>query len=1089
MLPKCLVLFVFFSGCWVFPLLAQDTQSGTTQLDSLYIQARALQKAAKYDSALQLFDQVIAQASSQKNWRTKAASYNAVAGINLDLGNYQEAERLLNDAINIAETQLDGEPVLTGESYYVLAYSHVLQTNYPMAAQNYQKAIKAYMQAYGEVNADLANAYSGLGTTYTFMEHSNQKALVAIYKSIEILKQLGMQSSIEIARSYADMGGAFQSMQAYDSAIHYYEESLRVKFEVLREHHPEFGVTYYQLASIYLSLGDVDGAIDYYQKTLETDMVNFGADHHWIGEDYLSLADCYNTLGSYDKAIRYARQGATILEKDEEEHQQELGRSYLILGTAYKGSGQTELAKNYFSRTAQVMEGLFRVNRSLNALKMLARAYNYLGSIALEQKEYAQAQQYHQKALSVILAVEDRPMGTLGDTYYSLADAFLEQKNYVEAYQYLDKAKALFLEIYGNAHASVAETLRLQGEVRLQEGKLSEALLLFESAVRNLMPDDTLSDEVVLSPVLVHSLGSLAKAKQRLYTQESDLAALKDAYRAVLQGVALVDSIRVSFVSTGSERNPLQDYLPIYERGLDIAHQLYQEEQDDHWLAQALDLMENSRSLQLLAALREADARAFSGVPDSILVQEKRLMLELSYAESQARQVDSLRGEWQQKGFALRQRYEALKKDLANTYPDYYKLRYQGNTVPLDQLQVSVLSDDELMLEFLLGDSSIFLLEVSREQAQLHKIKRNDIFDEQINDILAALRRKLPLPDFVNPARAVYQLLLEQSLALYSKNKLVIVPDGILAYLPFEVLLTSEAGEQASFRNLPYLTKTHQINYQYSATLMQEQMQRSREAKEMNYLAFAPDFNQPLNILASAETNGLPPEDTVRGQLSELRGTRREVQEIDRWMSGKFYEGEQASEAVFKEQSGKYNILHLATHAIVDDQYPMNSRLLFTPSADSLEDGNLHAWELYGLQLDADMVVLSACNTGYGKLQRGEGVMSLGRAFAYAGCPSVVMSLWPAQDQATADLMGYFYEAIADGMEKDAAMQTARLRYLEEADDLLSHPFYWAGFVVQGEPDALTASFALSDLLPYSVVALLLIPVLVLRRKKIFGRG
>lgn len=196
-----------------------------------------------------------------------------------------------------------------------------------------------------------------------------------------------------------------------------------------------------------------------------------------------------------------------------------------------------------------------------------------------------------------------------------------------------------------------------------------------------------------------------------------------------------------------------------------------------------------------------------------------------------------------------------------------------------------------------------------------------------------------------------------------------------------------------------------------------------------------------------------------------------EVNAIADHFEGQFYEGATASEQLFKEYAPNYDIIHLATHAIIDDVHPMNSRLLFSLNEDSVQnanspdesaqDGNLYAWELYNMQLNAQMAVLSACNTGFGKLQRGEGVMSLGRAFAYAGCPSIIMSLWPAQDQATADIMVNFYQGLSAGMTKDEALQKAKLKYLENTDELFAHPFYWASFVVQGDSAPLNTPYGM----------------------------
>ena len=196
-----------------------------------------------------------------------------------------------------------------------------------------------------------------------------------------------------------------------------------------------------------------------------------------------------------------------------------------------------------------------------------------------------------------------------------------------------------------------------------------------------------------------------------------------------------------------------------------------------------------------------------------------------------------------------------------------------------------------------------------------------------------------------------------------------------------------------------------------------------------------------------------------------------------------------ATESQFKLAAPESDIIHLATHAIVDDRDPLNSRLLFTISEDTIDDGDLYVWELYNMQIDAQMAVLSACNTGFGKLERGEGVMSLGRAFAYAGCPSIIMSLWPAQDEATADIMELFYEGIADGLPKDQALAGAKRAYLDRADDLFSHPFYWAGFIAQGDPKpvGLSGNFSMGSVIIVGLITLLILLLLIKIRPRVFA--
>ena len=150
----------------------------------------------------------------------------------------------------------------------------------------------------------------------------------------------------------------------------------------------------------------------------------------------------------------------------------------------------------------------------------------------------------------------------------------------------------------------------------------------------------------------------------------------------------------------------------------------------------------------------------------------------------------------------------------------------------------------------------------------------------------------------------------------------------------------------------------------------------------------------------------------LRNQIGDLKYTTDEIRNASSFFDGMTFTGSQATESSFKRHGGEFQILHLAMHAIIDEENPLQSKLIFTQDQDTLEDGFLNAYELYNMRLTAEMAVLSACNTGFGKLVRGEGVLSLGRAFAYAGCPSIVMSLWPAQDKATADIMRYFYQGL-----------------------------------------------------------------------------
>jgi len=187
--------------------------------------------------------------------------------------------------------------------------------------------------------------------------------------------------------------------------------------------------------------------------------------------------------------------------------------------------------------------------------------------------------------------------------------------------------------------------------------------------------------------------------------------------------------------------------------------------------------------------------------------------------------------------------------------------------------------------------------------------------------------------------------------------------------------------------------------------------------------------------------------------LFPLVGTIKEVQSINETVPSRVFINEKATEANFKKYASDYNILHLAMHTMMRDDAPLYSMLAFTnvKGEDTIEDNKLYAYEIYNLKLNAQMTVLSACNSGFGKMQKGEGMMSLARGFIYAGCPSIIMTLWQVTDKSSSDLMTSFYKYLKKGKSKQEAMRLAKVDYLAKADDLTSNPYFWSGFVVLGD--------------------------------------
>ena len=206
-----------------------------------------------------------------------------------------------------------------------------------------------------------------------------------------------------------------------------------------------------------------------------------------------------------------------------------------------------------------------------------------------------------------------------------------------------------------------------------------------------------------------------------------------------------------------------------------------------------------------------------------------------------------------------------------------------------------------------------------------------------------------------------------------------------------------------------------------------------------------------------------------------------EVEAVSAILMGEAIIGSQASESHFKRYSGNFQIIHVASHSIIDDSNPLFSKLIFAPEepGNGSEDGLLHAFELYDMHFNCDLVTLSACNTGVGKFYNGEGIISLARGFIYAGASSVLMSLWEVGDESTSQIMGAFYSELEKGVSKNKAIRNAKLAYLENADGITSNPYYWAGFTYLGNQEKEPANEWI-----YFLPLLLIGLVIALRKKK-----
>jgi CHAT domain-containing protein len=295
---------------------------------------------------------------------------------------------------------------------------------------------------------------------------------------------------------------------------------------------------------------------------------------------------------------------------------------------------------------------------------------------------------------------------------------------------------------------------------------------------------------------------------------------------------------------------------------------------------------------------------------------------------------------------------------------------------------------------------------------------------------------------FVEASSFLYGVLIQPVYSKIRGKRLIIVPHNDLTLFPFEILISAEPGYNArpDYKSLQYLVREFPISYAFSANLLQDQHNKRKKAKGTGI--FLPDYS----------TYG---KTGMQDPFPELKGAAREAKLVRKIAHGRLFGGTLANESNFKEKAGRFRILHIAAHSFLDDRNPLLSYLVMSAPDDTVDDGKLHAFEIMQLKLNAQLVLLSGCNTGYGVLRKNEGLISLTRSFLYTGVRTVAYTLWPVADASGAEITGNLYKKLRQLDRLDDALRDSKLEFLENADPVAAHPFYWAGYVVAGETDRL----------------------------------
>jgi CHAT domain-containing protein len=538
----------------------------------------------------------------------------------------------------------------------------------------------------------------------------------------------------------------------------------------------------------------------------------------------------------------------------------------------------------------------------------------------------------------------------------------------------------------------------------------------------------------------------------------------------------LLDQMKLGFSSQESKYVWGELAHTVYEEAIQISLLLYRNLGDEAYQKLAFQFAEKSHANVLLQSLYESRAKKFANIPAELLDDERQLRIDLTYYHAELQKMKSSSSEVDSSKmiqientlFTLNESYQEQSKQFEEKYPDYYRLKYTISSPSLSAIQARLADVNSSIAKFFWGDSNIYIFYLDQDSREVITIPQNTHIAEQIRAVRTALIN-LDFERYLNNASFLYQILMSPlENYLVDNQKLIIMPDGILYYLPFEALITENAPaiDQIDFTDLPYLIKKYEISYQFSYALFMEKQLQEKKSSKMAFLGVAPVFSESeestgtepffqnifqwqeiLNIFRSgkSENSKLPP----------LLYSTTEVKEIESLFSQKKYPvkvllNENARENEIKSASiASYRYIHFATHGIINEEHPGISGIVLAPE-DSLatEDGILFADEIYNLELEADLVVLSACESGLGKIVKGEGLLGLTRGFIYSGAHNIVVSLWQVADRSTAEFMIQFYQYILAGQSYPTALRNTKLDFI--ADIRYAYPLEWSPFILIG---------------------------------------
>jgi len=1040
-----------------------NTPKTTAKLNSpeiLFKRAEALRKKAEYDSSFKYYQQASEIFRKKQDWISLIRSEIGIADYYRIKGKLDDALKKINETESLSKNKINENNIVIAEIYHKKGIILSDKGDFEQSNILLNKSISLRARINGANDTLLALSYNGLGTNSLYQGKFDQ-ALKYYDRTISIATEGNKTKDEDFAMFYQNLGIVFANKGDYEKAVAYFLKSLEINRKVLSPNDPKLAQIYQNLGRLYEITVRYKEALDYFNQAEEIYINKFGNKHQVLASIYHNEGGIYTYQADYEKALTYFNKALTIYRDNLSPDHPNILFVLVNIGYVYEMQSNYSEALKYY---------LLSIPPDQNS-PFIIKSYRNLANIYYLLKNEQAAEKYFKLAI-------DKSQKLLGPKSIEVAYSYLyygnmlsiKKPNDPEGLKMFLEALEIYKNAFGPKNKDVSNTYKYMGDYYSRKGNNTKALEFYQKSLIAgfLSFNDT---SIISNPevskntpdyYLLEVINKKADALYALYNANKlQVTYLKSSFQTYALAVEIIEKLRSSYQSeesklliSGMEKNA-------FLKAMKIAVMLYNKTHDNKYMDEALKYTEKSKAAVLLASMRDMEAKQMGNLPADLKDKEKTLKVELAsynkfiFEEKQKTKVDQGKIKfWSDKVFEINQKYDSLVKVIEVKYPSYFNLKYNNEVIQAKSVKEH-LEGNQSLIEYTLTDTLLYTIVIADKQMHIIQTRIDSNFIagiRKLKEITGAQGNqdfnKANYDQFVLFSCQMYNTLIAPAKQYLKNKRLIIIPDAEIGYISFDILLTRHPKpDETDFRDLPYLIVENPISYAVSATLLFNDFKKTGKKTEHRLLAFAPAYDNIKNVDIKELTN----KRSERNFLMPIPGVQKEVENISRIFSSRVYEDKQATEANFKANAGNYGLLHLAMHTIINDENPLYSKLVFYQNDDKNNDGLLNTYELFNMDLNAQLAVLSACNTGAGVLQRGEGIMSLARGFFYAGVPSIVMTLWSVEDFSGVELMTSFYTSLAEGKTKDVALQQAKLNYLLNSDQLKAHPHFWAAYVNIGE--------------------------------------